>query len=105
MQTFRRNNVDISPVQFNSGFSQQTVPPIREKTLKIKEFISWAACFAVISGLTGLLKYLKVGITMDTVTSVLFYLSLAGLVYFITRIILLSRTQVQIHASNLHELN
>ena len=105
MQTFRRNNVDISPVQFNSGFSQQPVPPIKEKTLKIKEFISWAACFAVISGLTGLLKYLKVGVTMDTVTSVLFYLSLAGLVYFVTRIIVLSRTQVQIHANNLHELN
>ena len=105
MQTFRRNNVDISPIQFNSGFSQQPVSPIRAKTLKIKEFISWAACFAVVSGLTGLLKYLKVGVTMDTVTSILFYLSLAGLVYFVTRIIILSRTQVQIHANNLHELN
>jgi hypothetical protein len=105
MQTFRRNNVDISPVQFNSGFSQQPVPPIRAKRLKIKEFISWAACFAVISGLTGLLKYLKVGVTMDTVTSILFYLSLGALIYFVTRIIMLSRTQVQIHANNLHELN
>ncbi len=105
MQTFRRNNVDISPVQFNAGFSQKPVPPIGEKRLKIKEFISWAACFAVISGLTGLLKYLKVGVTMDTVTSVLFYLSLAGLIYFVTRIIILSRTQVQIHPNNLHELN
>jgi hypothetical protein len=105
MQTFRRNNVDISPVQFNSGFSQQPVPPIREKKLKIREFISWAACFAVISGLTGLLKYLKVGVTMDSITSSLFYLSLAGLIYFVTRIVRLSRTQVKIHSSNLHELN
>ena len=105
MQTFRRNNVDISPVQFNSGFSQQPVPPIKEKTLKIKEFISWAACFAVVSGLTGLLKFLKVGVTMDTVTSILFYLSLAGMIYFITRIVVLSRSQVQIHSNNLHELN
>ncbi len=105
MQTFRRNNVDISPVQFNAGFSQQPVPPIREKALKIKEFISWAACFAVISGLTGLLKYLKVGVTMDSVTSSLFYLSLAALIYFVTRIVMLSRTQVKIHSKNLHELN
>ena len=105
MQTFRRNNVDISPVQFNAGFSQQPIPPVREKRLRIKEFISWAACFAVVAGLTGLLKYLKVGITMDTVTSSLFYLSLAGLVYFVARIIILSRSRVQIHSGNLHELN
>jgi len=105
MQTFRRNNVDISPVQLNAGFSQHPVPPVREKRLKIKEFLSWAACFAVIAGLTGLLKYLNVGITMDTVTSSLFYLSLAGLVYFIARIVILSRSRVEIHSSNLHELN
>ena len=105
MQTFRRNNVDISPVQFNAGFSEQPIPPVREKSLKIKEFISWAACFAIISGLTGLLKFLKIGVTMDTVTSALFYLSLAGLIYFITRIVLLSRSQVQIHSNNLHKLN
>jgi len=105
MQTFRRNNVDISPVQFNAGFSPQPIPPVREKTLKIKEFISWAVCFAVVCGLTGLLKFLKIGVTMDTVTSSLFYLSLAGLIYFITRIVLLSRSQVQIHSNNLHELN
>ena len=105
MQTFRRNNVDISPVQFNAGFSQQPISPIREKSLKIREFLSWTACFAVISGITGLLKFLKVGITMDTVTSALFYLSLAGMIYFIIRIVRLSRTQVQIHSSNLHELN
>jgi hypothetical protein len=105
MQTFRRNNVDISPLQFNAGLSQQTGSPIREKTLKIKEFISWATCFAVISGLTGLLKYLKVGITMDVITSALFYLSLAGLIYFIARIIMLSRSRIQVHSKNLHELN
>jgi hypothetical protein len=105
MQTFRRNNVDISPVQFNSGFSRQSAQPVREKALRIREFISWAVCFAIVSGLTGLIKYLKVGITMDTVTSTLFYLSLAGLIYFVTRIVILSRSQVQIHSANLHELN
>lgn len=105
MQTFRRNNVDISPLQFNAGFSQQPVSPIREKTLKIREFTSWAVCFAIIFSLTGLLKYLKVGITMDAITSTLFYLSLAGLIYFIARIVMLSKSRIRIHSNNLHELN
>ncbi|HEY2348407.1 MAG TPA: hypothetical protein VGH64_05300, partial [Puia sp.] len=65
----------------------------------------WSVCFAVVCGLTGLLKYLKVGVTMDTITSALFYLSLAGLIYFITRIIMMSKSPVQLHSTNLHELN
>ena len=105
MQTFRRNNVDISPLQFNAGFSQQPAPPVREKTLKIREFTSWATCLAVIFGLTGLMKFLKVAITMDAITSTLFYLSLAGLIYFIYRIVVLSRTRVHIPSAKLHELN
>jgi hypothetical protein len=105
MQTFRRNNVEISPVQFNAGFSQPSISQSREKALKIKEFVSWAACLAIIFGLTGLIKYLKVGITMDTVTSTLFYLSLAGLIYFVTRIVLLSKSRVRLHSTRLHELN
>jgi hypothetical protein len=105
MQTFRRNNVDISPAQFNSGFSQTTISPATEKSLKIKEFISWSTCFAIISGLTGVLKFLKIGVTMDSVTSVLFYLSLGGLIYFVVRIVLLSRTRVHLHSNRLHELN
>jgi|SRR5450432_4109479 hypothetical protein len=105
MQTIRKNAIDISPVQFGSGFSQSPVSPDQEKRLKISEFTSWSVCFAVVCGLTGLLKLLKVGITMDTVTSILFYLSLAGLIYFVTRIIMISKNTVSLHADNLHELN
>jgi hypothetical protein len=105
MQTFRKNNVDISPIQFPSGLSQSPNIPSREKRLKIREFISWAACFAVICGLTGMLKFLKIGITMDSVTSALFYLSLAGLIYFVTRIVMMSKSRIQMHSSHLPELN
>jgi hypothetical protein len=105
MQTFRRNNVDISPVQFNAGFSQSTSSPSKEKRLKIREFISWTICCAVVFGLTGLLKFLKVGITMDSITSSLFYVSLAGLIYFITRIVLISKIPDQVTSGKLHELN
>ncbi|HEY2649112.1 MAG TPA: hypothetical protein VGI38_07950 [Puia sp.] len=105
MQTFHRNDVDRSPIRFNSGISQTTNLSKSEKRLKIREFVSWSVCFAVVCGLTGLLKYLKVGITMDTITSALFYLSLAGLIYFITRIIMMSKSPVQLHSTNLHELN
>ena len=105
MPTFRRNAIDISPARFSSGFSQAPVSPNQEKRLKIREFISWSVCFAIVTALTGLLKFLKVGITMDTVTSILFYLSLAGLIYFVTRIILLSKNPVHLPSRNLHELN
>jgi hypothetical protein len=105
MQTFHRNDVDRSPIRFNSGLPQANDSSKSEKKLKISEFISWSVCFAVVCGLTGLLKYLKVGVTMDTITSALFYLSLAGLIYFITRIIMMSKSPVQLHSTNLHELN
>ena len=42
---------------------------------------------------------------MDPITSSLFYLSLAALIYFVARIVMLSRTQVKIHSNNLHKLN
>jgi len=89
----------------SSGFSQAPVSPNQEKRLKIREFISWSICFAIISGLTGLLKFLKVGVTMDSVTSILFYLSLAGLVFFVTKIIMICKNPVDLNADNLHELN
>jgi|SRR5450432_2813718 predicted membrane channel-forming protein YqfA (hemolysin III family) len=105
MQTVRKNAIDISPSQFGSGFPKAPVSPDQEKKLKIREFMSWSACFAVVCGLTGLLMILKVGITMNTVTSTLFYLSLGGLIYFVTRIILISRIPVHLHSNKLHELN
>jgi hypothetical protein len=105
MQTVRKSAIDISPAQFGSGISQPPVTPDQEKRLKIKEFTSWSVCFAVVCGLTGMLKFLKVGITMDSVTSSLFYLSLAGLIYFVTRIIMISKNPVHLYPNNLHELN
>ncbi len=86
----------ISPVPDSSSHS---------KRLKIREFMSWSVCFAVISVLTGLLMILKVGITMETITDSLFFLSLGGLIYFIYRIIVLSKKPVLFDASVPHELN
>ncbi len=104
MQTVRKQNMK-SP-GFSSSISNIPVSENQAKRLKIREFISWAACFAVITGLTGMLKILKVGITMDSVTSWMFYLSIVGLVYFIFRIISISRNPVQMMERNqIHELN
>ena len=103
MPTVRERNM-ISP-EYSSSFSKSPIPTIQEKRLKIREYISWSVCFAIISSLTGLMKFLKVGITADTVTSVLFYLSLFGLGFFITRIISVSKNPVQVEESTRHELN
>ncbi|HEY4935929.1 MAG TPA: hypothetical protein VII44_05080 [Puia sp.] len=106
MHTIREQKViDISQGGFRSSFSSAMVSANQAKRLKISEFISWSVCFAIVSGLTGLMKFLKVGLTMDTVTSILFYLSLAGLAYFIYKIISLSKTPVQARIHPIHELN
>jgi hypothetical protein len=106
MQTIReQKSIDNLPSRFKSSFSAFPISSDQAKRLKIKEFISWSVCFALIFGLTGLMKLLKLGVTMDSVTSILFYLSLAGLIYFIRRIILLSRNPVQVNSEVLHELN
>jgi hypothetical protein len=106
MQTVREQ----APVRLsNSGFkstpSQFRISENQVNKLKIREFISWSVCFAVIVVLTGLLKYLKVGITMESVTSALFYSSLLALAYFIYRIVSLSRNPAQIKSNPFHELN
>ena len=88
-----------------SSISQTPDSPNQAKKLKIREFISWSVCLAVISGLTGLIKFLKVGVTMDTVNSALFYLSLGGLIFFISKIIRLSKNPVQTGFQASHELN
>ena len=106
MQTVRgQKMIDTSNSGFRSSFLKIPVYTNQEKRSKIREFISWSVCFAIVSGLTGLMKYLKVGVTMDSVTSILFYFSLAGFIYFISRIILLSRNPVHVNGRNLHELN
>jgi len=99
MQTVHKQNM-ISP-GYNSSFSRIPDPANQAKRLKIREFISWSVCFATIAGLTGLMKILKVGVTMDTVTSGLFYLSLLGLIFFISKIISASKNPVQLKSSNL----
>jgi hypothetical protein len=92
---------------YSSSFSKVQVPANQPNRLKIREFISWAVCFAVVTALTGLLKYLKVGITMDAVTSALFYLSLFGVTFFVYRIIVLSTSKTRVHldGNKFHELN
>ena len=106
MQTVReQNGKGISPAGYKTYQSQAPVSANQEKLLKIREFRSWSVCFSVIVLLTGLLKFLKLGITMETVTSGLFYTSLCGLVYFIYRIVSLSRTPVQLISKTPHELN
>ena len=104
MQTVRGQKViDVSADGFRTSPSQYSVSN-QEKTLKIREFIAWSICFGVVAGLTGMLMYLNVGVTMESVTSILFYLSLAGLIYFVSRIILTSRKPVQMGHPR-HELN
>ena len=97
--------IDISPSGIKSSFSQVPVNPNQEKRMKIREFVSWSVCFAVISGLTGLMLILNVGITVASITSILFYSSLAGLAYCISRIIQLYRDSVQLNNKQIHELN
>src|ERR1700719_4015807 len=104
MQTVRGQRIiDVSGAGFRTSPSQSQVSN-QENTLKIREFISWSVCFAVVAGLTGLLMYLNVGVTMESVTSILFYSSLAGLIYFVSKIILTPRKPVQM-AHPRHELN
>ena len=106
MQTLReQGRIDLSNSGFQTSQSRPTVTADPENRLKIKEFTSWSVCFGIVTALTGLLKYLKVGVTMDSITSVLFYTSLFALAYFIYRIISLSRNPAQVKRNNYHELN
>ena len=88
-----------------SAPTQAPVAEIQAKRLKIREFKSWSVCLSVIVLLTGLIKVFNLGITMESVTSLLFFTSLSGLAYFIYRIISLSRTPVPLNTNSLHELN
>jgi hypothetical protein len=108
MQTIREQNGMGSPSSgylTHSAHPQALVTETQEKRLKIREFKSWSVCFATIVLLTGLLKVLKLGITMDSVTSILFLSSLCGLAYFIYRIMSLSRTPIRLNNPILHDLN
>jgi hypothetical protein len=90
---------------FDPSFLVIPDPENQIKKLKIKEFISWSVCFAVISVLTGLMKFMKVGVTMDSVTSIMFYGSLVGFIYFMLKIIQISKNPVQLPVRPRHGLN
>ena len=113
MHTIRgQKTIDTSQTGFRTSFSTDPVSSDYVKRLKIREFISWSICFAIITVITGLLKYLKIGITMDTVTSILFYFSIAGLGWFIYKIYSLSKYPVRGNnhpdmgnSKPIHELN
>jgi hypothetical protein len=89
----------VTPFSQNPGGSEQST------RLKIKDFRSWSICFAVIAAITGTMKWMSLAVTMEAITSGLFYLSMAGLIYFIFRILALSGTPAQKNLLTRHELN
>jgi len=108
MQTVREQNgkgISVSGYRPYQNPTQTPVSVEQVKRLTISEFKSWSACFVVIALLTGLLKILKLAVTMETVTSILFYGSLAMLAFLIFRIRSLSGNPVPFKGDNLHELN
>ena len=59
------------------------------RKLQIRDAVSWSVCFGVVAMLTGALLLYNIGVTMSAVTSLLFYFSLAGFIFFVARAILL----------------
>ena len=106
MQTIREGKVeDIHVSAFKSFVPSNPVLANPAKRLKQREYISWVVCFGIVSFLTGLLKFLKVGITMDSITSTLFYFSLVGLFYFLYKIFSLSKNKLSESSGSFHGLN
>lgn len=106
METVRRQRrAEIQPSGFTSSYSKTPVSENQVNHLKIREFISWLVCFAVIGCLTGIMKFLRLGITAESITSALFYISVLAVAYFTYRIISLSRNPVPLKSGKLHELN
>jgi hypothetical protein len=106
MQTVRgQNRTDIHSSGFRSQLPQPPDSSDRVKRLKISEFISWSVCFFVMAFLTGLMKFLQLAVTMESVISIIFWLSLAGLVYFVSRLVQISRTPTQGKESEVVHLN
>jgi hypothetical protein len=77
-----------------SGKRVFAVRPLAARTaarrLEIRDAIAWSVSFAVVALLTGALLLYRIGVTMSGITSLLFYCSLAGLVFFAARAVLLS---------------
>jgi hypothetical protein len=106
MQILREEKTDeIRASAFKSPASLNSLPAKPTKSLIRNENISWLICFGIVSILTGMLKFLKVGITMDTITSVFFYISLIGVFYFFYKILSASKINPQKSAGSFHGLN
>jgi hypothetical protein len=107
MQTVSDNarRIDISSNNFPSTYPSIPDPTRQIRKLKISEFKSWTVSFGIISFLTGMLMYLKVGVTMETVTASLFFLSLAGMIFYVYKLILLSREPARLESNTRHDLN
>ena len=103
--TREQDRARLSDSGFYPDNSQVRVSDGQANKLKIREFTSWSVCFAIVVVLTGLLKYLNLGITVESITSVLFYSSLLALVYFIYRIVTIPRNSIQVKRNHFHELN
>jgi hypothetical protein len=106
MQTIKgekKQNIDLS--SFKAISSPSPVLRNQANKLKVREYISWSISFGVIFFLTGLLKFLNVGVTMDPVTKTLFYLSIVGLICSIYKIISVPRANIRHESSRFHNLN
>ncbi len=106
MQILREEKTgEIRASAFKSPASPISFQAKPGKSLIKNENISWLICFGIVSFLTGMLKFLKVGVTMDTVTSVFFYTSLIGVVYFIYKLFATPKISPRENTGSFHSLN
>ncbi|HSZ31749.1 MAG TPA: hypothetical protein VK772_00485 [Puia sp.] len=96
---------EIRTSAFKSPASLNSFAAKPSKSLIKNENISWLICFGIVSFLTGMLKFLKLGVTMDTVTSVFFYVSSIGVFYFLYKIFSAPKTSPAKNAGSFHSLN
>jgi hypothetical protein len=106
MQILRDEKIgEIRASAFKSPVIPNSFPAKPEKSFIKNENISWLICFGIVCFLTGMLKFLKVGVTMDTVTSVFFYVSLIGMFYFLYKIFSAPKISPRENADVFHSLN
>lgn len=108
MQTTREQiRKTVSTADFRPSLTpaQALVSENPEKRVKMNEYKSWSVCFSVIVLLTGLLKVLKLGVTMETLNSLLFYGSLGALAFMIYRVRSLSKGATPFKIKGQHDLN
>jgi hypothetical protein len=106
MQILREEKIgEIRASAFKSPASLNSFPAKPAKSLIKNENIAWLICFGIVSFLTGMLKFLKVGVTMDTVTSVFFYISLIGVFYFLYKLFSAPKNNHRENTGPFHSLN